>query len=120
MPVVYTPTVGEACLKFDKIYHSDLGMYFSAFHDKGQINQVLGNCPLPDVKIVVVTDGGRILGLGDLGTNGMGISIGKIALYVAGGGFAPENSLPIALDCGTDRCNIIPVAPISAQHGPVE
>jgi len=103
MPIVYTPTVGEACIKFDRIYRSDLGMYFSAFKDKGEMRKVLDNCPLPDVKIIVVTDGGRILGLGDLGTNGMGISIGKIALYVAGGGFAPENSLPMVIDCGTDR-----------------
>lgn len=103
MPVVYTPTVGEACIKFDRIYRNDLGMYFSAFHDRGQMADVVANCPLPDVRIIVITDGGRILGLGDLGTNGMGISIGKIALYVAGGGFAPEHSLPIALDCGTDR-----------------
>ena len=103
MPIVYTPTVGEACVKFDRIYRNDLGMYFSIFQDKGQMSTVLDNCPLPNVKIVVITDGGRILGLGDLGTNGMGISIGKIALYVAGGGFAPEESLPIVLDAGTDR-----------------
>mmetsp|Transcript_11999 Transcript_11999/g.28457 ORF Transcript_11999/g.28457 Transcript_11999/m.28457 type:complete len:586 (+) Transcript_11999:210-1967(+) len=103
MPIVYTPTVGEACINFDRIYRNDLGMYFSAFKDRGEMADVLKNCPLPEVKIVVITDGGRILGLGDLGTNGMGISIGKIALYVAGGGFAPENSLPIVLDCGTDR-----------------
>jgi len=107
MPVVYTPTVGEACVKFDRIYRNDLGMYFSAFHDRGQMADVVANCPLPDVRIIVVTDGGRILGLGDLGTNGMGISIGKIALYVAGGGFAPEHSLPIALDCGTDRAELL-------------
>jgi len=103
MPIVYTPTVGEACVKFDRIYRNDLGMYFSIFHDKGQMSTVINNCPLPNVKIVVITDGGRILGLGDLGTNGMGISIGKVALYVAGGGFAPEEGLPVILDAGTNR-----------------
>uniref|UniRef100_A0A7S1SX40 Malic enzyme n=1 Tax=Tetraselmis chuii TaxID=63592 RepID=A0A7S1SX40_9CHLO len=107
MPVVYTPTVGEACVKYDRIYRTDLGMYFSAFHDRGAFANLVANCPLPDVKIVVVTDGGRVLGLGDLGTNGMGISVGKIALYVAGGGFAPDSSLPVALDCGTDRAELL-------------
>jgi len=107
MPVVYTPTVGDACVSYHRIPQNALGMYFSAFRDRGEFGQVLQNCPMEDVKIVVVTDGGRILGLGDLGTNGMGISVGKVSLYVAAGGFAPHNALPAMLDCGTDRKELI-------------
>lgn len=69
--------------------------------------KVLGNWPSHAVQIIVVTDGGRILGLGDLGTNGMGISVGKVSLYVSGGGFHPEHSLPVCLDLGTDRKELI-------------
>jgi len=102
MPVVYTPTVGAMCLTYDRSMRNHLGMYISYFEHRGRVCSILGNWPF-DVDIIVVTDGGRILGLGDLGTNGMGIPIGKIALYVAGGGFHPVHSLPIQLDCGTDR-----------------
>merc|ERR1719331_2910317 len=102
MPVVYTPTVGAACTNFDRIYRNSFGLHLSFFDHKGRIRQVLDNWPF-DVDIIVVTDGGRILGLGDLGTNGMGIPIGKIALYVAGGGFHPLHSLPVQLDCGTSN-----------------
>ncbi|KAK9812749.1 hypothetical protein WJX72_002964 [[Myrmecia] bisecta] len=102
-PVVYTPTVGEACQKFDRIYRQALGMYFDHVHYKGRFRQLLDHWPSHNVQIIVVTDGGRILGLGDLGTNGMGIPIGKISLYVSGGGFHPEHSLPAQLDCGTDN-----------------
>jgi len=102
-PIVYTPVVGEACTEFDKIYSAPLGCYLSAFEHRGRFKEILGNWPSKTVQIVVVTDGGRILGLGDLGTNGIGISIGKIQLYVAGGGFHPEHSMPVVLDCGTDN-----------------
>mmetsp|Transcript_8286 Transcript_8286/g.23782 ORF Transcript_8286/g.23782 Transcript_8286/m.23782 type:complete len:307 (-) Transcript_8286:1159-2079(-) len=107
MPIVYTPTVGAACVSFHTIYSAPQGVYLSGYQDRGQFLRLLHNCPLPDVRIIVVTDGGRILGLGDLGTNGMGISIGKVALYVAGGGFAPASSLPVVLDCGTNRQELL-------------
>eukprot|EP00884_Botryococcus_braunii_P013926 jgi/Botrbrau1/22534/Bobra.114_2s0058.1 len=102
-PIVYTPTVGEACQKFDRIYRNALGMYFDAFNQRGRFRRILNNWPSHNVQIIVVSDGGRILGLGDLGTNGMGIPIGKIELYVAGGGFHPEHSMPCILDMGTNR-----------------
>ncbi|KAL4436957.1 hypothetical protein ABPG75_004096 [Micractinium tetrahymenae] len=106
-PIVYTPTVGEACLKFDRIYRAPLGLYLSSFRHRGRFMDVLSNWPSYNVQIIVVTDGSRILGLGDLGTNGIGISIGKVALYVAGGGFHPEHSLPIVLDVGCNRKELV-------------
>mmetsp|Transcript_1649 Transcript_1649/g.2364 ORF Transcript_1649/g.2364 Transcript_1649/m.2364 type:complete len:553 (-) Transcript_1649:1118-2776(-) len=107
LPIVYTPTVGAACINFDRIYRASIGMYFSAELDKGEFRDILDNWPHPEVKIIVITDGGRILGLGDLGTNGMGISIGKISLYVAGAGFHPKHSLPVCLDVGTNRKELL-------------
>ncbi|GAB4813553.1 hypothetical protein N2152v2_000599 [Parachlorella kessleri] len=106
-PIVYVPTVGEACQKFDRIYRAPLGMYISAFQHRGRFKEVLHNWPSHVVQIIVVTDGSRILGLGDLGTNGIGISIGKVALYVAGGGFHPEHSLPVVLDVGCGRQELL-------------
>jgi len=102
-PVVYTPTVGEACKRFDHIYREPSGVYLSAFHNKGHFSELLKSWPSKAVQIIVVTDGSRILGLGDLGTNGMGIPLGKISLFVAAGGFHPEHSLPLCLDVGTNN-----------------
>eukprot|EP01095_Lingulamoeba_sp_RSL-Kostka_P008893 TRINITY_DN302_c0_g4_i1.p1 TRINITY_DN302_c0_g4~~TRINITY_DN302_c0_g4_i1.p1 ORF type:complete len:564 (+),score=241.80 TRINITY_DN302_c0_g4_i1:22-1713(+) len=102
LPIVYTPTVGEACVKFAHNWRVAQGMYFAS-EDKGSIRSMLDNWPREQVDIIVVTDGSRILGLGDLGANGMGIPIGKLSLYVAGAGFNPARTLPCLLDFGTNR-----------------
>ncbi|TFK22450.1 malate dehydrogenase [Coprinopsis marcescibilis] len=102
-PIIYTPTVGDACIQFSHIYRRPEGLYIS-IKDKGNIKAVLGNWPkIDEARISVVTDGSRILGLGDLGVNGMGISIGKLSLYVAGAGIRPDSTVPICLDLGTNN-----------------
>lgn len=102
IPIIYTPTVGDACEQFSDIYRSARGLFIS-YNDRHQLDDVLRNATKRKVKVIVVTDGERVLGLGDQGIGGMGISIGKLSLYTACGGISPAYTLPVMLDVGTNN-----------------
>jgi malate dehydrogenase (oxaloacetate-decarboxylating) len=106
LPIVYTPTVGEACQRFSEIYRRPRGLFVS-YADRDCLDEVLDNRPERDVDVIVVTDGQRILGLGDQGIGGMGIPIGKLSLYTLIGGIDPARTLPIVLDVGTDSAELL-------------
>jgi malate dehydrogenase (oxaloacetate-decarboxylating) len=106
LPIVYTPTVGEACQRFGEIYRRPRGLFVS-YPERDCLDEVLRNRPQRDVDVIVVTDGQRILGLGDQGIGGMGIPIGKLSLYTLIGGIDPARTLPIVLDVGTDNAELV-------------
>lgn len=106
LPIIYTPTVGDACEKFSDIYRSSRGLFIS-YQDRYKIDDILRNATKGKVKVIVVTDGERILGLGDQGIGGMGIPIGKLSLYTACGGISPAYTLPVMLDVGTNNKKLL-------------